>query len=89
LFAILPTETAINIGYSCQLLTDELADVFIVDGNSVEEVEKQLRQFKESIKIYNRFRPGGKYKRMNLYLKKLRLYLYFVLFFQDLIHLIA
>ncbi|XP_032576600.1 phospholipid-transporting ATPase ID isoform X5 [Drosophila sechellia] len=52
-------ETAINIGYSCQLLTDELADVFIVDGNSVEEVEKQLRQFKESIRIYNRFRPGG------------------------------
>ncbi|XP_017111181.1 phospholipid-transporting ATPase ID isoform X7 [Drosophila elegans] len=52
-------ETAINIGYSCQLLTDDLADVFIVDGNSVEEVEKQLRQFKESIKIYNRFRPGG------------------------------
>ncbi|XP_044312842.1 phospholipid-transporting ATPase ID isoform X3 [Drosophila rhopaloa] len=52
-------ETAINIGYSCQLLTDDLADVFIVDGNSVEEVEKQLRQFKESIKIYYRFRPGG------------------------------
>ncbi|XP_068154380.1 phospholipid-transporting ATPase ID isoform X8 [Drosophila tropicalis] len=51
-------ETAINIGYSCQLLTDELADVFIVDGSSVEEVEKQLRQFKESIKIFNRFRPG-------------------------------
>ncbi|KAH8361930.1 hypothetical protein KR200_008851 [Drosophila serrata] len=60
-------ETAINIGYSCQLLTDELADVFIVDGNSVEEVEKQLRQFKESIKIYNRFRPGGieSFDRMN------------------------
>ncbi|XP_017041134.1 phospholipid-transporting ATPase ID isoform X10 [Drosophila ficusphila] len=60
-------ETAINIGYSCQLLTDELADVFIVDGNSVEEVEKQLRQFKESIKIYNRFRPGGMdpFDRMN------------------------
>lgn len=53
-------ETAINIGYSCQLLTDELVDVFIVDGNSVEEVEKQLRQFKESIKIFDRFRPGGK-----------------------------
>ncbi|XP_051857824.1 phospholipid-transporting ATPase ID isoform X6 [Drosophila albomicans] len=52
-------ETAINIGYSCQLLTDELVDVFIVDGSSVEEVEKQLRQFKESIKIFDRFRPGG------------------------------
>ncbi|XP_037937825.1 phospholipid-transporting ATPase ID-like [Teleopsis dalmanni] len=50
-------ETAINIGYSCQLLTDELADIFIVDGSSLEEVEKQLRQFKESIRIVNRFRP--------------------------------
>ncbi|XP_075154289.1 ATPase phospholipid transporting 8B isoform X3 [Haematobia irritans] len=50
-------ETAINIGYSCQLLTDDLADVFIVDGSTLEEVEKQLRQFKESIRIVNRFRP--------------------------------
>ncbi|XP_073834167.1 ATPase phospholipid transporting 8B isoform X2 [Musca autumnalis] len=50
-------ETAINIGYSCQLLTDDLADVFIVDGSTMEEVEKQLRQFKESIRIVNRFRP--------------------------------
>ncbi|KAM7346677.1 ATPase phospholipid transporting 8B isoform 2-T2 [Cochliomyia hominivorax] len=50
-------ETAINIGYSCQLLTDDLADVFIVDGSTVEEVDKQLRQFKESIRIVNRFRP--------------------------------
>ncbi|XP_068154378.1 phospholipid-transporting ATPase ID isoform X6 [Drosophila tropicalis] len=58
-------ETAINIGYSCQLLTDELADVFIVDGSSVEEVEKQLRQFKESIKIFNRFRPGGTNEALN------------------------
>ncbi|XP_058977672.1 probable phospholipid-transporting ATPase IM isoform X2 [Musca domestica] len=50
-------ETAINIGYSCQLLTDDLADVFIVDGSTLEEVERQLRQFKESIRIVNRFRP--------------------------------
>lgn len=60
-FDLFLVETAINIGYSCQLLTDELVDVFIVDGSSVEEVEKQLRQFKESIKIFDRFRPGGKY----------------------------
>lgn len=53
-------ETAINIGYSCQLLTDELADVFIVDGSSLEEVEKQLRQFRESVRIVNRFRPTRK-----------------------------
>ncbi|XP_012160647.1 phospholipid-transporting ATPase ID isoform X2 [Ceratitis capitata] len=50
-------ETAINIGYSCQLLTDELADVFIVDGSSLEEVNKQLREFRESVRILNRFRP--------------------------------
>ncbi|KAL5275863.1 ATP8B2 family protein [Megaselia abdita] len=50
-------ETAINIGYSCQLLTDDLADVFIVDGNSLEEVDKQLRKFRECVKIVNTYRP--------------------------------
>ncbi|CAD7087028.1 unnamed protein product [Hermetia illucens] len=53
-------ETAINIGYSCQLLTDDLADVFVVDGSTFEEVEKQLRKFKESIKIINTFHPISK-----------------------------
>lgn len=52
-------ETAINIGYSCQLLTDDMADVFIVDGTSKSEVELQLRKFKESIKIVNTFHPAG------------------------------
>ncbi|XP_055698047.1 phospholipid-transporting ATPase ID isoform X4 [Phlebotomus papatasi] len=51
-------ETAINIGYSCQLLTDELVDVFVVDGVTLDEVEQQLRKFKESIKIINTFHPG-------------------------------
>lgn len=52
-------ETAINIGYSCQLLTDDMVDVFIVDGISKAEVEQQLRKFKESIKIVNTFHPPG------------------------------
>jgi magnesium-transporting ATPase (P-type) len=52
-------ETAINIGYSCQLLTDDMVDVFIVDGFSKSEVEQQLRKFKESIKIVNTFHPAG------------------------------
>lgn len=52
-------ETAINIGYSCQLLTDDMVDVFIVDGISKSEVEQQLRKFKESIKIVNTFHPPG------------------------------
>ncbi|XP_023217447.1 probable phospholipid-transporting ATPase IM [Centruroides sculpturatus] len=42
-------ETAINIGYSCQLLTDEMVDIFIVDGEEYEEVQKQLRTFRENI----------------------------------------
>ncbi|XP_063906623.1 probable phospholipid-transporting ATPase IM isoform X3 [Zophobas morio] len=50
-------ETAINIGYSCQLLTDELVDVFIVDASSYEEVHQQLLKFKENIKIVNTFQP--------------------------------
>ncbi|XP_046608666.1 probable phospholipid-transporting ATPase IM isoform X4 [Neodiprion virginianus] len=43
-------ETAINIGYSCQLLTDELTDVFIVDATTFDGVETQLTRFQEAIK---------------------------------------
>ncbi|XP_013785389.1 phospholipid-transporting ATPase ID-like [Limulus polyphemus] len=42
-------ETAVNIGYSCQLLTDEMVDIFIVDGIEYHEVEKQLITFRENI----------------------------------------
>lgn len=57
-FLFIPTiETAINIGYSCQLLTDDLVDVFVVDGTTMDEVEKQLRKFKESVKIVNTYHP--------------------------------
>lgn len=51
------TETAINIGYSCQLLTDEMIDVFIVDASSYDEVHEQLMKFKDSIKIVKTFQP--------------------------------
>ncbi|XP_055380477.1 probable phospholipid-transporting ATPase IM [Condylostylus longicornis] len=50
-------ETAINIGYSCELLSDDLIDVFIIDGNTKTEVENQLKKFKESIRIVNTFKP--------------------------------
>lgn len=53
-------ETAVNIGYSCQLLTDDLIDVFVVDGITQDEVEKQLIKFKESVKIVNTFHPASK-----------------------------
>ncbi|XP_014251342.1 phospholipid-transporting ATPase ID [Cimex lectularius] len=41
-------ETAINIGYSCQLLTDEM-EVMIVDGHTVEEVTKQLAKCRDTL----------------------------------------
>lgn len=51
------SETAINIGYSCQLLTDDLVDVFIVDATTFDEVQQQLIKFKENIKIVHTFQP--------------------------------
>ena len=43
-------ETAINIGYSCQLLTDEMEEVYIVDGETYDEVESQLTRALNEIK---------------------------------------
>ncbi|XP_011344586.1 phospholipid-transporting ATPase ID isoform X5 [Ooceraea biroi] len=43
-------ETAINIGYSCQLLTDDLTDVFVIDGTTYDSVETQLLRYLETIK---------------------------------------
>lgn len=45
------TETAINIGYSCQLLTDDLTDVFVVDATTYDGVETQLLRYLETIKM--------------------------------------
>ncbi|KAG1704733.1 Phospholipid-transporting ATPase ID [Nymphon striatum] len=43
-------ETAINIGYSCELLTDDMVDVFIIDALDFNGVQEQLKRFGESIK---------------------------------------
>lgn len=36
-------ETAINIGYACNMLTDDMNDVFIISGNTAVEVREELR----------------------------------------------
>ena len=43
-------ETAINIGYSCQLLTDEFSEIFTIEGFEYEEVEQELRTCKETMR---------------------------------------
>ena len=46
-------ETAVNIGYSCQLLGYDLVEEpFIVDGISYEEVQRQLVQHRTKINSY-------------------------------------
>lgn len=55
------SETAINIGYSCQLLTDDMAEVFIIDGMTYDEVERQLAKCRDSIRVVNTFLPHGTY----------------------------
>lgn len=37
------TETAINIGYACNMLTDDMNDVFVISGNTEVEVREELR----------------------------------------------
>nr|KAG5697762.1 hypothetical protein BaRGS_026719 [Batillaria attramentaria] len=43
-------ETAINIGYSCKLLTDEMEEPFLIDAETLEEVEQQLRDAISEVK---------------------------------------
>ncbi|KAH9406631.1 Phospholipid-transporting ATPase ID [Tyrophagus putrescentiae] len=42
-------ETAINIGYSCQLLTDDMVDVFVIEGWEFEQVKAELTRCRETI----------------------------------------
>jgi len=52
-------ETAINIGYSCNLLSSDMADEpFIVDGHSHQDVEYQLLNHRRTIEQHlNSFKP--------------------------------
>ena len=44
-------ETAINIGFSCELLDKEM-ELFIISENNTNEIYKQIKQFnEESIEI--------------------------------------
>uniref|UniRef100_A0A1I7XHX0 P-type phospholipid transporter n=1 Tax=Heterorhabditis bacteriophora TaxID=37862 RepID=A0A1I7XHX0_HETBA len=41
-------ETAINIAYSCRLLTDEMKEIVVIDGQTHNEVEVQLKDTKKT-----------------------------------------
>ncbi|NXK85775.1 AT8B2 ATPase, partial [Formicarius rufipectus] len=42
-------ETAVNIGYSCKMLTDDMTEVFVVTGHTVMEVREELRKAREKM----------------------------------------
>uniref|UniRef100_A0A8C2QWV8 Phospholipid-transporting ATPase n=1 Tax=Capra hircus TaxID=9925 RepID=A0A8C2QWV8_CAPHI len=52
-------ETAINIGYACNMLTDDMNDVFIIAGNTATEVREELRKAKENLFGRNRSFSNG------------------------------
>uniref|UniRef100_A0A3B4A170 Phospholipid-transporting ATPase n=1 Tax=Periophthalmus magnuspinnatus TaxID=409849 RepID=A0A3B4A170_9GOBI len=54
-------ETAVNIGYSCKMLTDDMAEVFIISGNTVQCVRQELRFVASStvLSLYGRDKYQG------------------------------
>ncbi|XP_013865152.1 phospholipid-transporting ATPase ID isoform X2 [Austrofundulus limnaeus] len=53
-------ETAVNIGYSCKMLTDDMAEVFIISGHTVQSVRQELRSARDRMMELSRSRDGGK-----------------------------
>ncbi|XP_038562061.1 phospholipid-transporting ATPase ID [Micropterus salmoides] len=52
-------ETAMNIGYSCNMLRDDMNEVFIISGYTLLEVQQQLRSAKEHILGVSRVISAG------------------------------
>ncbi|XP_078283641.1 putative phospholipid-transporting ATPase IM [Rhinoraja longicauda] len=42
-------ETAVNIGYSCNMLTDDMNEIFIISGRTVIEVREEIRAAREQM----------------------------------------
>ena len=54
------TETAINIGYSCKLLTQEMKNVFIIDAEEEQRVLQQLKDANDEVDAaMKEFNEGG------------------------------
>uniref|UniRef100_A0A8C6RR75 Phospholipid-transporting ATPase n=1 Tax=Nannospalax galili TaxID=1026970 RepID=A0A8C6RR75_NANGA len=51
-------ETAINIGYACNMLTDDMDDVFVITGSTAVEVRDEFRKAKENLFGQNNFSNG-------------------------------
>ncbi|XP_029289331.1 probable phospholipid-transporting ATPase IM isoform X2 [Cottoperca gobio] len=52
-------ETAMNIGYSCNMLRDDMNEVFVISGHTLLEVQQQLRSANEHILGLSRVGSAG------------------------------
>uniref|UniRef100_A0A8B9CST4 Phospholipid-transporting ATPase n=1 Tax=Anser brachyrhynchus TaxID=132585 RepID=A0A8B9CST4_9AVES len=52
-------ETAVNIGYSCKMLTDDMTEVFVITGHTVLEVREELRKAREKMMDASRSMGNG------------------------------
>ncbi|XP_014871003.1 phospholipid-transporting ATPase ID isoform X1 [Poecilia latipinna] len=52
-------ETAVNIGYSCKMLTDDMTEVFIIGGHTVQSVRQELRSARERMMELSRGKTEG------------------------------
>uniref|UniRef100_A0A671MIV0 Phospholipid-transporting ATPase n=1 Tax=Sinocyclocheilus anshuiensis TaxID=1608454 RepID=A0A671MIV0_9TELE len=48
-------ETAMNIGYSCNILRDDMNEVFIISGHTMLEVQQELRENRRTQQRQNQF----------------------------------
>ncbi|XP_078113349.1 phospholipid-transporting ATPase ID isoform X1 [Sander vitreus] len=60
-------ETAMNIGYSCNILRDNMNEVFVISGHTLLEVQKQLRNAKEHILGLSRVGSAGDVEKSDMF----------------------
>ncbi|KAM9352340.1 putative phospholipid-transporting ATPase IM [Symphorus nematophorus] len=60
-------ETAMNIGYSCNMLRDDMNEVFVISGHTLLEVQQQLRSAKEHILGLSRVSSAGDVEKSDVF----------------------
>ncbi|XP_041853027.1 phospholipid-transporting ATPase ID isoform X2 [Melanotaenia boesemani] len=60
-------ETAMNIGYSCNMLRDDMNEVFVISDHTLLEVQKQLRRAKEHILSLSRVSSQGNIEKTDMF----------------------
>ncbi|KAL3061356.1 hypothetical protein OYC64_009522 [Pagothenia borchgrevinki] len=60
-------ETAMNIGYSCHMLRDDMNEVFVISGHTLLEVQQQLRSAKEQILGLSRVSSAGDVEKAEMF----------------------